>query len=92
MDNPAALCYDGRRIEAGGETMTLGERLIQLRAKAGLSQDTLAEQLGVSRQSVSKWEGGTAMPELVKLISLSELFGVSVDYLVKDWMEEPDNP
>ena len=75
MDNPAALCYDGRRIEAGGETMTLGERLIQLRAKAGLSQDTLAEQLGVSRQSVSKWEGGTAMPELVKLISLSELFG-----------------
>ena len=42
MDNPAALCYDGRRIEAGGETMTLGERLIQLRAKAGLSQDTLA--------------------------------------------------
>ena len=49
MDNPAALCYDGRRIEAGGETMTLGERLIQLRAKAGLSQDTLAEQLGVSR-------------------------------------------
>ena len=84
MDNPAALCYYGRRIEAGGETMTLGERLIQLRAKAGLSQDTLAEQLGVSRQSVSKWEGGTAMPELVKLISLSELFGVSVDYLVKD--------
>lgn len=54
MDNPAALCYDGRRIEAGGETMTLGERLIQLRAKAGLSQDTLAEQLGVSRQSVSQ--------------------------------------
>ncbi|MFR6095935.1 MAG: helix-turn-helix domain-containing protein [Dysosmobacter welbionis] len=47
---------------------------------------------GVTRQSVSKWEGGTAMPELVKLISLSELFGVSVDYLVKDWMEEPDNP
>ena len=40
MDNPAALCYDGRRIEAGGETMTLGERLIQLRAKAGLNQDT----------------------------------------------------
>ena len=42
IDNPAALCYDGRRIEAGGETMTLGERLIQLRAKAGLNQDTLS--------------------------------------------------
>lgn len=56
-----------------------------------MSQEQLAERLGVTRQSVSKWEGGTAMPELVKLISLSELFGVSVDYLVKDWMEEPDN-
>ena len=64
MDNPAALCYDGRRIEAGGETMTLGERLIQLRAKAGLSQDTLAEQLGVSRQSVSKWENDASVPDL----------------------------
>ena len=61
-------------------------------APAGMSQEQLADRLGVTRQSVSKWEGGTAMPELVKLISLSELFGVSVDYLVKDWMEEPDNP
>ena len=59
---------------------------------ACMSQEQLADRLGVTRQSVSKWEGGTAMPELVKLISLSELFGVSVDYLVKDWMEEPDNP
>ncbi|MUU12757.1 MAG: XRE family transcriptional regulator [Oscillibacter sp.] len=61
-------------------------------AESGMSQEQLADRLGVTRQSVSKWEGGTAMPELVKLISLSELFGVSVDYLVKDWMEEPDNP
>lgn len=72
--------------------MTFSEKLTDLRRKAGLSQEQLADRLGVTRQSVSKWEGGTAMPELVKLISLSELFGVSVDYLVKDWMEEPDNP
>lgn len=89
MDNPAALCYDGRRIEAGGETMTLGERLIQLRAKAGLSQDTLAEQLGVSRQSVSKWENDASVPDLEKLVKLSGVFGVSLDELVKG--EVPDS-
>ena len=72
--------------------MTFSEKLTGLRRKSGMSQEQLADRLGGTRQSVSKWEGGTAMPELVKLISLSELFGVSVDYLVKDWMEEPDNP
>ena len=72
--------------------MTFSEKLTELRRKSGMSQEQLADRLGVTRQSVSKWEGGTAMPELVKLISLSELFGVSVDYLVKDWMEEPDEP
>ena len=69
--------------------MTFSEKLADLRRKAGMSQEQLADRLGVTRQSVSKWESGTAMPELVKLISLSELFDVSVDYLVKDWMEEP---
>ena len=56
MDNPAALCYNGVRSHRGGVSMTLGERLIMLRSKAGLSQDDLAGRLGVSRQSVSKWE------------------------------------
>ena len=79
MDNPAALCYDDGRTEAGGGTMTLGERLIQLRAKAGLSQDTLAEQLGVSRQSVSKWENDASVPDLEKLVKLSGVFGISLD-------------
>lgn len=69
--------------------MTFSEKLTDLRRKSGMSQEQLADRLGVTRQSVSKWESGTAMPELVKLISLSELFGVTVDYLVKDWMEEP---
>ena len=72
--------------------MTFSEKLMDLRRKAGFSQEQLADRLGVTRQSVSKWESGTAVPELVKLIALSELFRVSVDYLVKDWMEEPDNP
>lgn len=70
--------------------MEFSEKLIALRRKAGLSQEQLADRLGVTRQSVSKWEGGTAFPELVKLITLSEMFGVSVDYLVKDYIEEPE--
>lgn len=69
--------------------MTLGERLIQLRAKAGLGQDTLAEQLGVSRQSVSKWENDASVPDLEKLVKLSGVFGVSLDELVKG--EVPDS-
>ena len=71
--------------------MTFSEKLMDLRRKSGMSQEQLADRLGVTRQSVSKWESGTAMPELVKLISLSELFGVSVDYLVKDYLEEPED-
>ena len=73
--------------------MTFSEKLTGLRRKSGMSQEQLADRLGVTRQSVSKWEGWHCRcRKLVKLISLSELFGVSVDYLVKDWMEEPDNP
>ncbi len=57
--------------------------------KAGLSQDTLAEQLGVSRQSVSKWENDASVPDLEKLVKLSGVFGVSLDELVKG--EVPDS-
>ena len=71
--------------------MEFSEKLSDLRKKAGLSQEQLADRLGVTRQSVSKWESGTALPELVKLISLSEIFGVSLDYLVKDYIEEPES-
>lgn len=70
--------------------MEFSEKLIDLRRRGGLSQEQLAERLGVTRQSVSKWEGGAALPELGKLVALSELFHVSVDYLVKDYMEEPE--
>lgn len=64
--------------------MTLGEKLQQLRKAAGLSQEQLAEQLDVSRQSVSKWELNDAVPDVNKLIMLSELFAVSVDELIKN--------
>lgn len=70
--------------------MEFSEKLIQLRRGSGLSQEQLADQLGVTRQSVSKWESGMAMPELVKLIALSEMFGVSIDYLVKDYLNESE--
>ena len=69
---------------------TFCEKLAELRRKEGLSQEQLADRLGVTRQSVSKWESGAAMPELSKLIALSELFSVSVDYLVKERIDKPE--
>ena len=67
----------------------LSEKLYKLRKNSGLSQEQLAEQLNVSRQAISKWESGTAVPESEKLITISNYFGVSVDYLLKD--DEEDN-
>ncbi len=64
--------------------MSLGTNINRLRMKCGMSQDALAEKLGVSRQSVSKWETDGAVPELEKLVRLAELFGVSLDELVRD--------
>lgn len=70
--------------------MIFADKLIQLRKKAGWSQDELAEQMNVSRQSVSKWEGAQAIPDLERIVRLSGLFGVSTDYLLKDDAEEAD--
>ncbi|WP_050637771.1 helix-turn-helix domain-containing protein [Candidatus Stoquefichus sp. SB1] len=64
--------------------MDFGMKLQNLRKGKGLSQEALAEQLNVSRQAVSKWESGAGYPEMDKLILLSNLFGVTIDYLVKD--------
>lgn len=72
--------------------MNFSEKLADLRRREGFSQEQLADRLGVTRQSVSKWESGAAQPELVKLVALSELFHVSVDYLVKDYIEEAERP
>ena len=63
--------------------MTLSEKILSLRTARGMSQDDLAEQLEVSRQSVSKWETGQSTPDLDKIIRLADLFGVTVDELVR---------
>ena len=64
--------------------MILAEKISTLRKKNGWSQEELAERLDVSRQSVSKWESGQSVPELDKIVQMSELFGVSTDQLIKD--------
>ena len=63
--------------------MTLGKRIYDLRTAKNLSQGDLAEALDVSRQSVSKWETDTSVPDLDKLVKLCDLFEVSMDELVK---------
>ena len=68
--------------------MTLGKQISRLRAAKGLSQEDLANDLQVSRQSISKWETDTSVPELDKLLKLSEVFGVTLDELVKGPAEE----
>jgi len=62
--------------------MSLGEKLLYLRKKAGLSQEDVAEKLSVSRQTVSKWETDQTVPELIKAKLLSQLYNVSYDYLI----------
>ena len=70
--------------------MIFADKLIALRKKAGWSQEELAQQLNVSRQSVSKWEGAQSVPDLDKIVQLSRVFGVSTDYLLKDELEEQE--
>ncbi len=67
--------------------MILADKIIENRKKNGWSQEELAGKLGVSRQSVSKWESAQAMPDLKKILQLSEVFGVTTDYLMKDEIE-----
>lgn len=67
--------------------MLLSEKILTLRKKNGWSQEELAEKCGVSRQSISKWEGNLSTPELSKIILLSELFQVSTDCLLKEDMQ-----
>lgn len=74
--------------------MSLSEKILMLRKQKGWSQEELAEQLGVSRQSVSKWESGTSLPDLNRILDLSRLFSVSTDFLLKEeeTMEEETEP
>lgn len=68
--------------------MKFSEKIIWCRKKSGLSQEMLAEKVGVSRQAVSKWETGESEPEISKLKVLAEIFGVTVDWLLSE-SEEP---
>ncbi|MGM9639097.1 MAG: helix-turn-helix domain-containing protein, partial [Butyricicoccaceae bacterium] len=67
--------------------MILSQKILQLRKKQGWSQEELAEKLGVSRQSVSKWEGAVSLPEIDKIMELAAVFGVTTDYLLRDDLE-----
>lgn len=71
--------------------MILADKLIRLRKRAGWSQEDLAERVGVSRQSVSKWEGAQSLPETEKILELANLFGVTIDYLLRDEIEDEPN-
>ena len=64
--------------------MKLAEKLFELRKEKGWSQEKLAEQINVSRQSISKWESGQVLPEIEKIIELSKIFQVTTDYLLLD--------
>lgn len=70
--------------------MILADKIIRLRKKNGWSQEELAEKVNVSRQAVSKWESAQTIPELEKILLLGELFGVTLDYLLKDEIENEE--
>ena len=73
--------------------MTFGEKLYQLRTERGMSQETLARSLGVSRQAISRWELGSTLPDAPNLLKLSDLFGVAIDYLLRDeYTEKQQSP
>ncbi|MDO4492894.1 MAG: helix-turn-helix transcriptional regulator [Clostridia bacterium] len=72
--------------------MILADKIIEERKRCGMSQEELADKMGVSRQAVSKWESALTMPDIDKIIRLAELFGVTTDYLLKDDMEPGTRP
>lgn len=63
--------------------MNLAERIQRLRKQQGMSQEDLADALGVSRQAVSKWESGQSIPDVDRIIQLSDFFHVTTDHLLK---------
>lgn len=79
-----------RKDEKMEEVMILADKIINLRKKNGWSQEELAEKIGVTRQSISKYEGAQSIPDLDKILKLSEIFGVTTDYLIKDELEEEE--
>lgn len=72
--------------------MKLGQKIAGLRKKSSLSQEALAEKMNVSRQAVSKWESNQSIPDIEKIVDLSELFGVTTDYLLKNGTPSFESP
>jgi len=72
--------------------MILADKITENRKRNGWSQEDLADKLGVSRQSVSKWESAQAVPDMKKIVMMSEVFGVSTDYLLRDDIEVITEP
>lgn len=70
--------------------MILADKIISLRKKSGWSQEELARELGVSRQAISKWEGAQSVPDISRILEMSEVFGVSTDFLLKDELDMSD--
>ena len=71
--------------------MSFADKLIQLRKAKGLSQEDLADSLGVSRQAISRWEQGNTFPDLLNLQKIMKVFGVSADYLICDEYSDEGN-
>src|SRR5699024_1841387 len=87
MDKPLFFRYD--KAKEGGK-MELSEKLRAARTQAGLTQEQAAEELLVSRQTVSNWETGKTYPDIVSVVKMSDLYGVSLDGLLKEKEEVSD--
>ena len=90
LDRLSWFCPKWDNTKEEEPKMIFADKLIDLRKKSGWSQEELAEKLNVSRQAVSKWEGAQSIPDMSRIIQLSELFGVSTDYLLKDKLEQTE--
>lgn len=75
----------------GGKEMKMQDKIILLRKKNGWSQEDLAEKMNVSRQAVSRWENGTALPDAANVLEISKLFGVTADYILNDDYESDED-
>lgn len=71
--------------------MILSEKIVTLRKRQGMSQEDLAEKLNVSRQTISRWENGTVVPDAYNILVISKAFGVTSDYLLNDDFETDDD-
>ena len=87
----SVVCYNRNTESEGGVIMKLPDKIIKLRKARNWSQEDLAEKLNVSRQAISRWENGTALPDAQNVLQISKLFGVTTDYLLNDDYESDED-